>query len=105
VRRFGIHLFLARALHLQAQIAAALGGTEAARAWLREAHTAASAAGARAELWPILVDLSQLEDDPAAVEELWMQAQAIVESIAARAPADLQASFRSLPAVRAPLAQ
>lgn len=101
LRHFSGRIFLAHALYLQAHAHLGLGQTEAARAGLQEARAEAIATGSRADLWPILIALSRLETDAVAVERLRRQAQAIVESIAARMPApELRASFLSLPQAR-----
>ena len=83
----------------QAQLA--LGQVEAARESLLEARDIATAIGAQATLWPILLALSELDPDPAAAQRLHRQAQEIVESIVGYISApDLRASFLNLPQVR-----
>jgi transcriptional regulator with XRE-family HTH domain/tetratricopeptide (TPR) repeat protein len=102
LRSFSVRIFLPRALYLQAHASLGLGQKEAAQANLQEARAEATATGAGADLWPILVSLSQLEKDPTAAERLRRQAQAIVESIAAHTPTpELRTAFLSLPKVRA----
>jgi tetratricopeptide (TPR) repeat protein len=102
LRDSGLRLFLAQALHLQAQAYLELGNLEAVQATLQEARAEAIATGSRADLWPILMSLSQVERDLTAAAHLRHQAQTIVESIADHTPTpELRTSFLNLPPVRA----
>jgi tetratricopeptide (TPR) repeat protein len=101
IRSAGIRIFVAQALYVQAQVYLELAQKGAAQTSLQEARAEAIATGSRADLWPILMTLSQLETDVTEAEQLRRQAQEIVESIAARTPTpELRAAFLSLPTVR-----
>jgi tetratricopeptide (TPR) repeat protein len=104
LRRFGIRLYLGDALYLEAKGLRGQGEGEQAFEILRQARAEAEALDARRILWQILATLSQIEEQRGNQNEavkLRAQAREIVEYIAAHTPAELRASFLSLPKVQA----
>ena len=104
LRQLSIRGLIPNALYLQAQAFIALGQNDEARNHLLEALTEANAIGSRWMLWQILFALSQLEADPAEVEQLRQQTREIIQSIADNAPPDLRDSFLALSQVKVVLA-
>ena len=108
LQALGIRSFIPEGLHLKGQALLAQGQDEAAAEILAEARRRAEALNVRANLWPILLTLSQLEQtrgNVAVAETLRKQAREIViyisDHISSR---DLLASFQALPKVQKALA-
>ena len=105
LREHGLRLYTPTMLYLKSKALTAVGQPGAARESLLEAKGVAESVGARASLWPVLILLSELEDDPAAAEQLRQQAKEIVETIAGKiGDENLRASFLAQPQVRESLA-
>jgi tetratricopeptide (TPR) repeat protein len=94
-RPFGI-----AALDVEGQAWLGLGCRELARQRWESARAEAEALGARRRLWPILAELSRLEQDPLEADRLRQQARALVSYIGGKAPTELRDFFLGLPAVR-----
>jgi predicted ATPase/DNA-binding XRE family transcriptional regulator len=101
LRKMGARMYLPRVLYQQGK--ALLGLEQGKRGYecLQEARAEAEAIGSRPNLWPILFDLSQLEEDPIEAQALRKRSLEIVEYIAGHTPtAELRASFLSSPWVQ-----
>ena len=103
LRQMEVREYIPKTLYLQGCALLSLDEKNAARGRLLEARAGATSLGSRPSLWPILVALSQLTDNPVEAQALRQQAREIVEYIAKHSPAALRRSFLSLPAVRAVL--
>ncbi|MCP4210003.1 MAG: AAA family ATPase [Halieaceae bacterium] len=104
LRQMGARLHIPSVLYLQGRAWLGLNRRIQGRERLLEARSEAEAIGSRPVLWPILFNLSQLEDNPAKAQVLRQQSQEIVEYIAGNVDdAELQTSFLALPDVRAVL--
>ena len=102
--RMGMLILLPPALHVKARALWALGRADEARAVLMDGRSRAEAMQARYRLLPILMTLRELEialGHPVEAEAVRTEASEVVTYIAEHAPADLRASFLSLPGVRA----
>jgi len=101
LRKMGARMYLPRVLRQRGK--ALLGLEQRKRGYdcLQEARADAEAIGSRPNLWPILFDLSQLEEDPIKARALRKRSREIVEYIAGHLPtAELRASFLSSPWVQ-----
>ena len=102
--RMGMLILLPPALHVKARALWALGRADEARAVLMDGRSRAEAMQARYRLLPILMTLRELEialGHPVEAEAVRTEASEVVTYIVEHAPADLRASFLSLPGVRA----
>jgi hypothetical protein len=96
--------YLPRTQHLRGQVLLELGQREAAKKCLIGAMEAAESLSSRRWLLPILVLLSQLEENPDEVQKLRRRARGIAEFILSNTgESELRASFCSLDYVRAVL--
>ena len=98
LRRMGVRMHLPQALYQRGK--ALLGLRQRRRGYdcLKEARVEAEAIGSRPNLWPILFDLSQLEEDPIVARAMRKRSRKIVNYIAGHSPtAELRASFLSSP--------
>lgn len=100
----GFPAYLADALYIKARVLVALEEAEQARAVLSEARNAAEAVGSRRALWPILVNLADVEADlgnEAEAAKIRKTAKEVIEFIAEHAGSEeLRESFLALNAVR-----
>jgi tetratricopeptide (TPR) repeat protein len=96
----GARPFLIAALEVEGRACLGFGRSDIARERWKGARAEAEALGARKRLWPILVELSRLEDDPLEVAYLRQQARDIVNYIAGNTPRGLRERFLELPEVR-----
>ncbi len=100
LRQSGFGLWLPEALFWQSKALETLGQNDEARDYLMSAREEAEALKSRRLLWPILLSLSQSEQDPIEAKYLRQQAREIVIYIADHIPThDLRTSFMSLPEV------
>ena len=101
LRRNKLRTYMPNLLHIKSQALLAMGQVEAAREDLIEARDVAEAIGSRAMIWPNLVALSQLEDDPTQAENLRQEAREIIETIASHTSDPfLCAAFLDRPQIR-----
>jgi hypothetical protein len=103
MRQVGALGWLAQALYLQARILIALDRLEDAHAVLTETRQLSERISTRFTLWQSLAALSRLEaqrGQHAEAQALRRQAREVVTFIAHHTPAELRASFLSLPDVR-----
>jgi len=100
----GFPAYLADALNIKGRVIVALGDADQARMVLAEARTAAEAIGSRRALWPILLNLAEVEADlgnEAEAAKIRETAKEVIEFIAEHAGSDeLRESFLSRRAVR-----
>ena len=100
LQKNSIRTYIPTFLHLKGQTLQAMDQIDEARTALLQARGVAETLGAKAMLWPILVNLRDLESDPKQSQHLSDQARTIVEQIAKNIEVDeLRNSFLSQPAV------
>lgn len=95
VRADGARRFLPSSLDLQARACMGLGERQEARERWKAARDEAERLKARIRLWPILLALSRLEEDPGEAERLRQEARDVMTYIAERTPRALRDSFLS----------
>jgi len=102
--QMGVRLYIPQVLNLQGQALLGLNQKKAAHKSLQKARAEAETICSRSSLWPILFNLSQIEDDPVEAQALRQQSREIIEYVASNVDdVELRTSFLALPEARAVL--